>query len=137
MAVNFMLSLAALVEKRELEKSTNVGAVAGEGDEDGDIRGIVFRVLAVGIEVDCPLITADREGLARYVLADAHPLRQRIPLYREPVRAVHRLGHGTRPRRRAQRMGHRFHDVKMGGTAGEDESRYRMIRNRKFEIGRT
>ena len=71
--MNLVLLLAALVDERELEEGTHVGALAGEGDEDGDVCGVVLGVLAVGVEVDGPLVPAYREGIARDVLPNPIP----------------------------------------------------------------
>lgn len=100
MAVDLVLALAALVEERELEEGADVGAVAGEGDEDGDVGGVVLRVLAVGVEVDGPVVATDGEGVAGDVLAHPRALRQGVTLDQEPVRSVHRLRHRPRARRR-------------------------------------
>lgn len=91
-------AVVGLVEEGELKEGTDVGAVAGEGDEDGDIGGVVLGVLAVGVEVDGPVVAADGEGVAGDVLAHAHPLGKRVPSYRHAVRPVHRLRHPLRPR---------------------------------------
>nr|KYP71071.1 hypothetical protein KK1_010315 [Cajanus cajan] len=108
MAVNLVLPLAALVEEREFEERPDVGAFAGQGDEDGDVSGIVLGVLAVGVEVDRPVVPSDAEQIARNVLPHSHPLRQRVPLDHEPVRAVHRLRHRLRTRRQRQRSRHAY-----------------------------
>jgi len=109
MAMNFVLPLAALVEERELEKRPDVGAFAGQGDEDGDVGGIVLGILAVGVEVDRPVVTSDGEHVARNVLPHSHPLRQRIALDHELVRPAHRLRQRLRIRRRRQgRSGHAY-----------------------------
>lgn len=75
MAMNLVLAVAALVEKREFEERANVGAFGSERDEDGDISGVIFGVLAVGIEVYRPLVPSNRERLARDVFADSDSLR--------------------------------------------------------------
>jgi hypothetical protein len=106
--VDLVLALAALVEQRELEEGADVGALGGEGDEDGDVGGVVLGVLPVGVEVDRPLVAADGEGLAGDVLPDAHPLGERVALDHEAVGAVHRLRHGAgagRRRRHVPRLG--------------------------------
>lgn len=104
MAVDLVLGLAALVEEGELEEGADVGAVAGEGDEDGDVGGVVLGVLAVGVEVDRPLVAPDGEVLAGDVLPHPDPLRQGVALYDEPVRPFHRLRHRSGARRRQRRL---------------------------------
>jgi len=94
--VDLVLALAALVEERELEERADVGALGGEGDEDGDVGGVVLGVLPVGVEVDRPLEPADGKGLAGDVLAHAHALGERVALDHEPVGAVDGLRHGAR-----------------------------------------
>jgi len=110
--VDLVLALAALVKERELEESADVGAIGGEGDEDGDVDGVVLGVLPVGVEVDRPLVAAHGEGLAGDVLAHAHALRERVALDHEPVGAVHRLRHGARA------GGGRRHVPLRGGRGG-------------------
>lgn len=101
-AMNLVLLLTALIDKRELEERSDVGALAGERDEDRNVSGIVLRVLPVGVEVNRPLVTSDGENVARNVLPHSHALRQRVSLDHELVRAVHRLRHRSRARRREQ-----------------------------------
>jgi len=100
-AVHLVLAVAALVEQGEFEERANVGAFGSERDEDGDIGGVVFRILAVGIEVNRPLVPSDGESLAGDVFSDADSLGKRVTLDDELVRTVHRLRHRprTRPRR--------------------------------------
>lgn len=107
MAVNLVLAPAALVQELELEEGADVGALAGEGDEDRDVGRVVLGVLPVGVEVNRPLVPADGEVLAGDVLAHAHALGERVPLDREPVGAVDGLGQRLRRRRRHQRAGAR------------------------------
>lgn len=98
MRVDLVLgAVVGLVEEGELEESPDVGAFAGEGDEDGDIGGVVLGILAVWVEVDGPVVASDREALAGDVLPDAHPFRKRVSSYRQAVRSVHRLRHRLRP----------------------------------------
>jgi len=100
-AVHLVLAVAALVEQGEFEERANVSSFGSEGDEDGDIGGVVFRILAVGIEVNRPLVASDGESFARDVFSDAYSLGKRVTLDHELVRTVHRLRHRprTRPRR--------------------------------------
>lgn len=92
--MDLVLTGAALVEQSELEEGAHIGALAGQRDEDGDVGGVVLGVLAVRVEVDGPLVPSHSEVVARDVLSHPDPLCQRIPSYREVVRAVHRLRHG-------------------------------------------
>ncbi|RDX62637.1 hypothetical protein CR513_59005, partial [Mucuna pruriens] len=99
--MNLVLAVTTLVEQGEFEERANIGALGSECDEDGDISGVIFGVLAVGVKVYGPLVTSHRESLAGYVFSDADSLRQRVTLDNELVRTVHRLRHRprTRPRR--------------------------------------
>lgn len=94
MGMDLMLPFATLINKGELEERPNVGALASEGNEDGDIGGVVFGVLAVGVEIDGPLEAADGEVVAGDVLADADALREGVALYGEVVGPVDGLGQG-------------------------------------------
>lgn len=94
MGMNLVLSFAALINKGELEERPYVGALAGERNEDGDIGGVVLGVLAVGVEIDGPLVAADGEVVAGDVLADADALGEGVALYGEVVGAVDGLGQG-------------------------------------------
>lgn len=70
-AVDFVLAFAALVDEGELEEGANISALAGEGDEDGDIGGVIFGVFAVRVKVNGPLVTAHSEILAGDVFTHA------------------------------------------------------------------
>lgn len=94
MGMDLVLPFAALINKGELEERPYVGALAGEGNEDGDIGGVVFGVLAVGVEIDGPLVAADGEVVAGDVLADADALGEGVALYGEVVGPVDGLGQG-------------------------------------------
>jgi hypothetical protein len=98
--VDLVAAAAGLVEEGELEEGADVGAVGGEGDEDGDVVGVVLGVLAVGVEVDGPVVAAHREGVAAHVPPGPYALRHREPLHRVLVRPPHRLRHRPGPRRR-------------------------------------
>lgn len=67
MTMNFMFAFTTLINQGELEKGTNIGAFASKSDENRDIRGMVFRVFAIWVEINCPLITTNSESLASYV----------------------------------------------------------------------
>lgn len=71
MAMDFVLAFAALIDEGKLEQGADVGALAGESDEDGDIGRVVFRILTIWIEVNGPLVTADGEILAGDVFPNA------------------------------------------------------------------
>ena len=75
MAMNLVIPLAALINKRELEKRPDFTSLASQRDEDGDVSGVILRILAVREEEDLPLVSPDGEVIARYVLPDAHPFR--------------------------------------------------------------
>jgi len=126
-AVNLVLTIPALVEQRELEQSADVGALGGEGDEDGDVGGVVLGVLAVRVEVYRPLVPSHRERLAGDVFPHSDPLRQGVSLYHELVRPVHRLRHRprTRPRRQhaaAVAPARGVHLTRDGGGGGGGQS---------------
>ena len=97
MAMDLVLGVGALVNESQLEEGADIGAVAGEGDEDGDVSGVVFGVFTVRVEVNCPLVTSHREVLAGDVLPNTHSLRQRVPFDCEVVGPIHRLRHRQRP----------------------------------------
>ncbi|GKV30506.1 hypothetical protein SLEP1_g39313 [Rubroshorea leprosula] len=57
-----------------------------------DIGVMIFKN-SIKKEVDSPLVAADGEALAGYVLPDAHALGQGVALDSETVRAVDGLSH--------------------------------------------
>lgn len=73
--MDLVFPLAALINKRELEKRPDLTTLAGQRDEDRDVSGVVLGVLAVREEEDRPLVPSHGEVIARYVLPDAHPFR--------------------------------------------------------------
>lgn len=95
----------ALVQERQLEQSPNVGAVAGERDEERDVGGVVLRALTVGIEVNRPLVAADHERIGSYVFSDPHALGEREPADPKLVGPIHRLGARRRCRRHRRGTG--------------------------------
>lgn len=99
MGVNLVACAAGLVEEGELEEGAYVGALGGEGDEDGDVAGVVLVVLPVGVDVDGPVVAADGEGVAGEVPAGADALGEGEALEGVLVRAPHGLGDRPRPRR--------------------------------------
>lgn len=100
MAMNFMLPLSTLINKREFKKRSYIGSFTSQRDENGNIIGSILRILAVRIEVDRPLIPSDGEHIARNVFSHSHSLRKRIALDQELVRAVQCLRNRPRNRRR-------------------------------------
>lgn len=88
--------LPTLIHERQLEQSPNVGPLARQGYEQRHIHRIILNALAVGIEIDRPLVAADAERIGGDVLPDPHPLRKRVAGDREVVRSVGRLGDGGR-----------------------------------------
>lgn len=95
-----MLPLPALIQKRELEQRPHVRPFARQRDERRHVRHVVLDVLAVGVEVNRPVVPPDPERVARNVLPRAHPFGQGVALDREIVGAVHRLDYRSRARRR-------------------------------------
>lgn len=105
--------IATLIQKGQLEKRPNVGAIAGKRDEEGNIGGIVLRALPIRVEINRPIVTTHRENIRSYVLPDPDSLGERVPGDLELVGASHRLGY--RRRRGRRRIGRgRW----VGGTGG-------------------
>lgn len=92
MAVDLVVVPAALVQQRELEERPDVGALAGERDEERDVCGVVLGALAVRVEVDRPGVSPHGEGFGGDVPADPHALGQGVALDLELVRPIHGLG---------------------------------------------
>ena len=103
MAVNLVPPSLALVQQRQFEQGPNISALAGERDEQRDVRGVVLGALAVGVEVDRPLVATDDERVGGDVLPDAYALGQRETPDLELVEAIDGLG----PRRRGREIGRR------------------------------
>lgn len=103
MAMNLMLPFPTLIKQRKLEKSPNIGAIASQSNENGDISRIILRIFPVGIEIDCPLVTSDGESVAGDVFSDPDSFGQRVAFDCEAVRSVYGLRHGERSRRRWRR----------------------------------
>ena len=72
-----------LINKRQFEESSNIGALAGQCNENRDISGMILRILAVRIEVNRPLVSPDHESLAGNVFPDAR-LQSRTCVSRSP-----------------------------------------------------
>lgn len=94
MTMNLVPPFPALIHQRQLEQGPNVARIAREGDEEGDVRGVLLGVLPVGVEVDHPVVSSDGEDVALYVPPRAHSFGQGVAFDRELVRSVHRLHHG-------------------------------------------
>jgi hypothetical protein len=121
--VHLVLTLAALVDQRELEERAHIGAVAGERDEERDVGGLVVGALPVGVEVYRPLEPADGEGLGGDELPHTGPLGERVAGDLEVVRPVHRLGDRRRRRLGGSRGGggrgrERWERPPRGGPSG-------------------
>jgi hypothetical protein len=98
--VDLVASAARLVQEGKLEEGAHVGAAGDEGDEDGDVGSVVLGVLAVGVEVDSPVVASDGEDVAGEVVAGAHALGEGETLDGVVVGAPHCVGDVARPRRR-------------------------------------
>lgn len=110
-----MAAAAGLVEEGEVEEGSDVDAVGGEGDEDGDVAGVVLDVLAVGVEVDGPVVSSDGEDVAGEVAAGAHALGEGEAPDGELVGPLHGLGDVARPRWRRGRSPRRNrHRIRRG-----------------------
>jgi len=99
MGVDLVAGAAGLVEEGELEEGADVGALGGEGDEHGDVAGVILVVFPVGVDVDGPVVAADGEGVAGEVSAGADALGEGEALEGVLVRAPHGLSDRPRPRR--------------------------------------
>lgn len=96
--MHLVVPVPALVQHRQLEQRPHVRAIARQRDENRHVHGVVLGVLTVRVKVNCPVVPAHGERVAHYVLPDAHPFRQRVPLYDEPMRPVNRLAGKYRAR---------------------------------------
>lgn len=96
---NLVIPPPALIQQGEVIQCLNVaGLFAGQGYENGHIRGIVLGTSAIWVEVDSPVVASDGESVAGHVHARPHTLGQRVPGDRIQVRATDRLIHGRRTR---------------------------------------
>lgn len=100
MTMNLMLPFPTLIQQRQLEQRPNIGPIASQRDEDGDVGGVILGVLAVGVEVDSPLVPADGESIAGDVFPDPDSFGERVAFDREAVGSVYGLRHRERGRRR-------------------------------------
>lgn len=75
MAMNLVIILATLVQKRELKERPDIGALARQRDEERYVGGVILAALAVGVEVNGPGVAADGEGIGREELSDPHAFR--------------------------------------------------------------
>jgi hypothetical protein len=90
--MHLILTLAALVDERELEQRAHIGTLAGEGYEERDVGSAVLGALPVGVEVDRPVESPHVEGLGSDELPHPDSLGERVARDFEVVGAVHRLG---------------------------------------------
>jgi len=109
MAMHLVPLLATLIQKGQLEKCPNVGAVAGQSDEERHIGGIVLHALPIWVEINRPIVPSNGKLLGGHVLANPDPLGERVPRDLELVRAPHGLRHrhGRRGGGRRRRGGRR------------------------------
>lgn len=96
MAMNLMLLIATLINKRELEQSPHIGSFARQGNEQRNVRGVILRTLPVWVEVDSPRVTADGEGIGGDVFADPDAFGERVAADLEFVEAVDGFREGGR-----------------------------------------
>lgn len=122
--VNLVAAAAGLVEEGELEEGSDVDAVGSEGNENGDVVGVVLGVLAVGVEVDGPVVSSDGEDVAGEVAAGAHALGEGVAPYGELVGPPNGLGYRARPRWRRGRSPRRNrHRIRQEQREGETLNR--------------
>lgn len=91
----------ALIQKRQFEQSPDVGAVAGQSDEQRHVIGVVLDALAVRVEIYRPRVAADHKRFGPDVLSDPHALGERVPTDLEFVASID--GFGARRRTRGRR----------------------------------
>lgn len=89
--MHFVFPFPGLIQQCELEQSPDIGAVASERDEDGDVDGRILGVLAVGVKVNGPIVAGDAESIAGDILAGTHALGQGVTPDCETVGPIHRL----------------------------------------------
>jgi len=98
MAMNLMLPLTTLINKRKFKKRPHIRSFTRQRDENRNIRRIILRILSIRVEVDRPLKPSDGENIASNVFSNSHSLRERVPLDQEFVRTVNRLRYRARDR---------------------------------------
>lgn len=104
MAMNLVFPFPTLIHQRQLKQGPNIRAFARQRNENRHVRGIILGVLAVGVEINRPLVPSHGEIVAGDVLPNSHAFRQRIPLDYEPVGPIHGLRDGAGARRRQKRV---------------------------------
>lgn len=70
MTMNLMLPFPTLIQQRQLEQRPHIGPIASQRNKNRDVRRVILWILAVGVEVDGPLVPADGERVARDVFPD-------------------------------------------------------------------
>lgn len=94
MGMNLMFPFTTLIKEGEFKERSHIGAFTRQSDEDRDISRIIFRVFAIGVKINCPLVTGNGEIVAGDVLADTDTLGKRVTLYGEMVGSIDGLGEG-------------------------------------------
>lgn len=92
MTLHLVPPLPALIQKRQLEQSPNISPLAGQGYEQRHKGRIILDALAVGVEIDRPLVPANVELVGGDVLPDSHPFRERVAGDSELVGSIGRFG---------------------------------------------
>ena len=105
MAMHLVPLLPTLIQKGQLEKCPNVGAFAGQRDEERHVGRIVLHALPIRVEINRPIVPSDRKHVGGHVLPNPDPLRERVPRNLELVRPPHRLRHRHRRRGAGRRRG--------------------------------
>lgn len=96
MAMHLVSSFATLVQKRQLEQSPHIRALACQGYEERHVTRVVLDALAIRVEVYRPRIPTDHERVGGDVLANSHPLGERVASDLEFVGPIDGLGDGAR-----------------------------------------
>ncbi|WVZ05544.1 hypothetical protein V8G54_018890, partial [Vigna mungo] len=85
-----------LIEQDDLIKDGNISGVGIECDEERNIRGVIFGVFAIWVELYAPFVASNGELLAVNAFSNAHSLCQRVSFYFKHVRPQHYLCHRFR-----------------------------------------
>lgn len=93
-----MLPLPALIDQRQLEQGPHVRPFACKRNENRHVYRVVLGILPVRVEVNRPIEPSNGEHVAGNVLPRPHPLCERIPPDREPVRPIRGLDQRSRGR---------------------------------------
>ncbi|KAM1591712.1 hypothetical protein FF1_035619 [Malus domestica] len=62
-AMDLVLAIRTLINECQFEESSDVGALGGEGYEDGDVSGVILRIFTIRVKIDGPLKPPDGEIL--------------------------------------------------------------------------